>query len=69
MQITIDLDDELVRCAKEFTGMDDLTALATEALTRLIQHEAARKVAAPAAPIKREGFSAAIRRDTLEARS
>ena len=46
MRITIDLDDELVRRAKEFTGISNIEALIREALTRLAQREAARRLAA-----------------------
>jgi Arc/MetJ family transcription regulator len=46
MRIIITLDDELVRHAKEFTGITDTSALIHEALTRLVSYEAARRLAA-----------------------
>lgn len=46
MLITIDLDDELVRIAQEYTGISNTEALVREALTRLVQREAARRLAA-----------------------
>ncbi len=46
MLITIDIDDELVRGAQEFTGITNTEALVREALTRLVQREAASRLAA-----------------------
>jgi Arc/MetJ family transcription regulator len=46
MRTTITLDDELVRTAQEYTGIDEKTALIREALKSLIQKEAARRLAA-----------------------
>lgn len=46
MLITIDIDDELVRIAQEFTGISNTENLVREALTRLVQREAARRLAA-----------------------
>ncbi len=46
MRTTIALDDELVERAQEFTGIAEKTALVREALTALIQREAARRLAA-----------------------
>lgn len=40
------LDDELVRQAQEFTGINDTTALLREALKALIHREASRQLAA-----------------------
>jgi Arc/MetJ family transcription regulator len=45
MRITICLDDELVRCAQEFTGLEDKTALIREALRDMIERESARRLA------------------------
>ena len=46
MRTTIALDDELVRKAQEYTGVREKTALVREALTALVQREAARRLAA-----------------------
>ncbi len=46
MRTTITLDDELVRTAQEYTGIDEKTALIREALKSLVQKEAARRLAA-----------------------
>jgi Arc/MetJ family transcription regulator len=46
MRTTLALDDELVNRAQEFTGITEKTALVREALTALIQREAARRLAA-----------------------
>jgi Arc/MetJ family transcription regulator len=46
MRTTITLDDELVRTAQEYTGVEEKTALIREALKSLIQREAARRLAA-----------------------
>jgi Arc/MetJ family transcription regulator len=46
MRTTIALDDDLVRTAQEFTGMEEKTALVREALKALIERESARRLAA-----------------------
>lgn len=46
MRTTIALDDELIRTAQEFTGLEEKTALVREALKALIQRESARRLAA-----------------------
>lgn len=46
MRTTLTLDDDLVRKAMEFTGITEKSALVKEALTRMIQREAARRLAA-----------------------
>jgi Arc/MetJ family transcription regulator len=46
MRTTIALDDELVRKAQEYTGVKEKTALVREALTALVQREAARRLTA-----------------------
>ena len=46
MRTTIALDDELLRTAQEFTGVEEKTALIREALKALIQRESARRLAA-----------------------
>jgi Arc/MetJ family transcription regulator len=45
MRTTVTLDDELVAKAREYTGIQETSALLREALTRLIQREAARRLA------------------------
>jgi Arc/MetJ family transcription regulator len=46
MRTTIGLDDELIRQAQEYTGIEEKSALVREALTRLVRGEAARRLAA-----------------------
>jgi Arc/MetJ family transcription regulator len=45
MRTTIALDDELVRAAQEFTGVEEKTALVREALKALIERESSRRLA------------------------
>jgi len=45
MRTTVALDDELVRTAQEFTGVEEKTALIREALKALIERESARRLA------------------------
>jgi Arc/MetJ family transcription regulator len=45
MRTTLALDDELIRIAQEFTGMEEKTALVREALKALIERESARRLA------------------------
>ena len=45
MRTTVTLDDELMADAQELTGIADKGALLREALTALIQREAARRLA------------------------
>jgi len=45
MRTTVTLDDELVRIAQEFTGVEEKTALIREALKALIERESARRLA------------------------
>lgn len=45
MRTTIVLDDELLSRATELTGIREKTALVREALTALVQREAARRLA------------------------
>jgi len=45
MRTTVALDDELVRLAQEFTGVEEKTALIREALKALIERESARRLA------------------------
>jgi Arc/MetJ family transcription regulator len=46
MRTTLNLDDELMREAREYTGIEEKTALIHEALRRLIQREAGKRLAA-----------------------
>jgi len=45
MRTTIALDDDLLRIAREFTGVAEKTALIREALKALIERESARRLA------------------------
>jgi Arc/MetJ family transcription regulator len=45
MRTTITLDDDLIADAQELTGITENGALVREALTALIQREAARRLA------------------------
>jgi Arc/MetJ family transcription regulator len=44
MRTTVALDDDLLRIAQEFTGVDEKTALLREALKALIERESARRL-------------------------
>jgi Arc/MetJ family transcription regulator len=46
IRTTVTLDEELVRKAQAFTGVHEKSALIREALTQLVQREAARRLAA-----------------------
>jgi hypothetical protein len=45
MRTTLALDDDLIRIAQEFTGVEEKTALIREALKALIERESARRLA------------------------
>lgn len=45
MRTTVALDDELIAKAREYTGIEEKSALLREALKALIQREAARRLA------------------------
>ena len=45
MRITVTLDDDLLRIAQEYTGVEERTALIREALKALIERESARRLA------------------------
>lgn len=45
MRTTVTIDDDLLRDAEEYTGIKEKSALVREALTALIQREAARRLA------------------------
>ncbi len=46
MRATVTLDDELVKQAQEYTGIHERAALIREALKKLIEAEASRRLAA-----------------------
>ena len=46
IRTTVTLDEGLVRKAQAFTGVHEKSALIREALTQLVQREAARRLAA-----------------------
>jgi Arc/MetJ family transcription regulator len=46
MRTTVALDDDLVRTAQEYTGIQERTALIREGLKALIHREASRRLAA-----------------------
>jgi Arc/MetJ family transcription regulator len=46
MRTTLALDDDLIRTAQEFTGVEEKAALVREALKALIERESARRLAA-----------------------
>jgi post-segregation antitoxin (ccd killing protein) len=46
MRDTVSLDDELVRKAKEYSGVFEISALLSAALLALIEREASRSLAA-----------------------
>lgn len=46
MRTAIALDDDLIRTAQEFTGLEEKTALVREVLKALIERESARRLAA-----------------------
>lgn len=43
LRLTLRLDDESVRAAREYTGIEDLSALMEEALKALIERESDRR--------------------------
>ena len=45
MRTTLNLDDELLAKAEEYTGIHEKSALVREALRSLVQREAARRLA------------------------
>src|SRR3954449_2324163 len=46
MRTTLNIDDELLRQAREYTGIQEKTALVREALTQLIRMEASKRLIA-----------------------
>jgi len=45
MRTTVTLDDELLATAQEYTGVTEKSTLIRDALTALVQREAARRLA------------------------
>ena len=45
MRATVELDDDLLKTASRLTGLSNPTALVHAALTALVEHEAARRLA------------------------
>jgi len=45
MRTTVTIDDELLAKAQEMTGIDEKSALVNEALKRMVQREAAMRLA------------------------
>lgn len=45
MRTTVALDDDLIRIAQDFTGVEEKTALIREALKALIERESSRRLA------------------------
>jgi Arc/MetJ family transcription regulator len=45
MRTTLALDDDLLRLAQEFTGVEEKTVLVREALKALVERESARRLA------------------------
>jgi len=45
MRTTIVLDDDLIEAAREYTGIEEKSALVRLALKRLVESEAARRLA------------------------
>lgn len=46
MRTTLNLDEELLRKAREYTGIKEKTAVIHEALTRLVRDEAGKRLVA-----------------------
>lgn len=44
MRTTVTLEDDLVKTAKGYTGIDETSALIKRALTELVQREAAQRL-------------------------
>ena len=65
MRTTITLDYELIEKAQEFTGITEKTALVRKALTTLIQHEAAERLAALGGTMPELEYIPRLRADTL----
>jgi Arc/MetJ family transcription regulator len=46
MRTTLNLDDKLLETARDYTGIEEKTALIHEALRRLVRHEAGKRLIA-----------------------
>ena len=66
MRTTLNLDDDLIRQAREFTGIQEKTALIHVALRELISRGAARRLAALGGTMS--NFEAGRRRRPVDAR-
>ena len=66
MRTTLNLDDDLIRQAREFTGIQEKTALIHVALRELISRGAARRLAALGGTMT--DFEAGRRRRPVDAR-
>jgi Arc/MetJ family transcription regulator len=66
MRTTLNLDDELIRQAREYTGIEEKTALIHAALRELISRAAARRLAALGGTMA--DFEAGRRRRPVDAR-
>jgi Arc/MetJ family transcription regulator len=64
MRTTLNLDDNLIRQAREYTGIQEKTALIHAALRELISRGAARRLAALGGTMP--DFQAGRRRRTVE---
>ncbi|HEX3660254.1 MAG TPA: type II toxin-antitoxin system VapB family antitoxin [Acidobacteriaceae bacterium] len=60
MRTTVTLDDELLKDAQEYSGIQEKSALVNAALKALVEREAARRAAALGGTMP--GFKAAPRR-------
>jgi Arc/MetJ family transcription regulator len=45
MRVTVNIDDQLLAAAQEYTGLKDRSALVNAALKALVEREAARRLA------------------------
>jgi len=63
---TLNLDDELLRVARQYTGIQEKTALIHEALRELVSREAARRLSALGGTMP--NFDAGRRRKSGKAR-
>ena len=66
MRTTLNLDDELIRQARKYTGIEEKTALIHTALRELISRGAARRLAALGGTMP--DFQAGPRRRPVDAR-
>lgn len=64
MRTTITLDDQLLEHVEHYTGIDNRAEAIREALSKFVQHEAAKQLAALGGTMP--GFKAAPRRRSPE---